>query len=450
MREWLVPPLSWPLSLSDRQLGLDLVEVEISGIRVDGDATHALAVLGRLNRLQVCTSDGGRVQLFNRPHCRAPSRPLTANIRTETKTHRGQKVAPVISGRLVASIGRLPTHRYEGSEECVNIKLELKLNVPRFIAAQSFRPPFSPSPPTAVQPFALAGRRQATVENEEVAFGTDGNILMGSQATYRYAAAHSSVVHLNDLISSILDTITGWLNDCIESRNNQVTCHPVFTLSKAEWYAEFWVRNPRGMVARFVPVLSRQCRVGNIFRRRLTGQVRTFGPHSEAMQIELAAGVKQTTYSKTSRRIRFELKYGRSCFRRLIGRRTRLTLEQLSSALDRLRGHAAGQLRRIFSALTSDTQPKREGMTRDELVLYIGSLSDDRWYAEEILHSLRNTGRVVSENGSILRSSITNLVKARVLRFVRHGVYTVTEDFEGALHELMTEPGAAMEPRLKP
>lgn len=142
------------------------------------------------------------------------------------------------------------------------------------------------------------------------------------------------------------------------------------------------------------------------------------------------------------------MKYGRQCYRRLFGRRSRLTEEQFVYALSKLREHAERELARIFKALTAGTRPPAEGASRDDLALCIGHFTDHLAFSEEILRSLRDTGRIVVENGSIMRPSLNALKEASVLRFVRHSVYTVTDEFEGALRELMSEPGAAQRRRV--
>ena len=178
-------------------------------------------------------------------------------------------------------------------------------------------------------------------------------------------------------------------------------------------------------------------------RRRLTGRVTRFGPHSHGVQVELARGIKQTTYAKTNRRVRFEMKYRRSCFPRLIGSRTRLSREALSTALQSLRRHALREFGRIFEEIDVETEMSPETPTSDDLLLCVGRFCERLEYSEEIIRSLRDNGNVVVENGSVLRPSIDNLREARVLRFLRHTVYTVTDEFEPALQELMSQSGAA-------
>lgn len=291
MKELVVPPLKWPLQLSPRQLCIDLVETTISGISIEGDASKCMDVLKRLNEMKVLTATGQSVALFNKPRPRGPQRPLTATIQTKRVKRNGTPIAPVLSGQLVATRGRLATHHFEGSRECVNIKLRLKLNVPRFISAQKIQLRRLGLRPRASQPFALAGAAAPMIENDEVAFGRDGNVVMGNPTKYRYTACKPATDHLKDLISSLLETITHWLRNHLPKGNNLDDCRPIFSLAKVEWYAEFHTHDPRRQVSRFIPILSRQGRVGNVYRRRLTGQIRTFGTHSYAMQIELANGV---------------------------------------------------------------------------------------------------------------------------------------------------------------
>lgn len=449
MRKVLVPELTWPLRLSEYQLALDLVEITIDGIRIEGETTLSMVSLEHLNELVVCAADGYTVPLFNRPRRRTGSRPLTANIRTETERRNGQLVGPIFSGRLVAFESTSISDNYIGLRECVKIRLNLQLNVSRFLSVQSFQENRFRNILRPLLPFALAGNRDVCIEGDEVSFGCDGNVIMGSGATYRYSASKQSSAHLIDLLNAITETISCWLRNRFKNGDNEVICHPQFSLSKAEWYAEFRTHDPRRHVTRFTPSLMRQGRVGNVFRRRLTGQVRTFGKHSHAIQIELAKGIKQTTYPKTNRRIRFEMKYGRSCFQRLFGRRTQLTERRLVNALTVLRTHATRELPKIFNALNAGVRPANDGPTRDDLVMCIGHFTEHLAFTEEIHRSLRDTGRVVVENGSVLRPSIDALRRVGVLRYVRHSVYTVTDEFEAALRSLMAEPGAAMENEMR-
>jgi len=410
MRDVLVPELVWPLHLSDRQLFLDKVEITITGLRVEGSSSQCMSVLGRLHELQVPVTGGRRTRLFNRPHRRFVRHPLTAKIRTSASDDSGSETPPVFGGRLVAREGRLPTHQYAGSQECVNISLELKLNVPRFIASQTFRRSPSARRQTAVRPFALGGSRGIVVEGDEVSFGCDGNVLMGGRELYSYAASKSPVSHLNDLLGAIVSEITVWLEERLDLNVNMVRSSPSFTLAGAEWYSEFRANDPRRQVTSMMPVLSRRGRLGNIFRRRLTGQVRTFGPHSYAMQIELANGIKQTTYSKTNRRIRFEVKFYRRYLSRIIGRRYRLSAQQLSEALHKLRQRTRRELHRLFDALSAGLEPANEGWSLEALLYQLAQRCQNSYCYEEIARSLRDTGRVVVENRSFLRPSIDALI----------------------------------------
>lgn len=443
MRDVLVPGLSWPLSLGPRQLFLDLVEVSVEGLRVHGNSTATMIALERLNTIDLQSASGGTVRLFNRPRSSRGTRPLTAAVRTQQDSVGGQKTAPVFSGRLVAKHVRLNEFLH-GSDEAVDIKLDLLLNIPRFVAAQVLDGTGMFNPITARQPLKLAGPREALQTDDETMFGGDGNVVMGDERVYAYAAFGGPTTHLNRLISEISETILAFLRDCPQIQNESVTFLPHFTLKKAEWFAEYMTFDPRRQVTYLMPFLSKQGRSGNVYKRKLTGQMRSFGPHSLAMQIDLAEGIKQTTYAKTNRRLRFEVKYSRKCFSRLVGRRTQLSRNQFSEALTQLGGHASRQLRKIFAELSNAIEPLDDHQTRDDLCMMIGLLSEDSHIAEEIIRSLRDTGRVTVRIGSELRPSVTRLCDACVLRFVRHSVYSVTAENEFALQELMMQPGAAM------
>ena len=457
MRELVVPDISWPLSLEPQQLSLDLVEITIRGIRVEGEAAKCWRVLQSLPKLRVPVSGGGTTPLFYRPHRRDPFSPLEAKVRRSTRRVNGLLVAPVFKGRLVARRERLPTHSYAGSQECVNISLELKLNVPRFLSKQSYRRticrgtgPVRDCMRTRMKrPVALAGPRSVVVHADEAEFGRDGNVLMGEAPVYQYAASKCFSLHCFDLINAIVEAISSWLRDRLNRRHNQLICSPSFSLAQVEWHAEFWTFSPRRQVNLFTPALLRQGKTCNIFRRRLTGQVRQYGPHSHAIQIALAKGISQTTYSKTSRRVRVEMKYKRACFRRLIGRRIALREEDLGRALETLRHHASRELQNVFDELLASVAPASDGPSRDDLVGIIAHFSQGMAFFEEIVRSLRDTGRVVVENGSSLRPTVDILRHVRVLSFVRHSVYTVTVEFEAALRELMSQPGAAMETQMR-
>lgn len=162
-----------------------------------------------------------------------------------------------------------------------------------------------------------------------------------------------------------------------------------------------------------------------------------FGKHSYAMQIELAHGIKQTTYSKTNRRVRFEVKYGRQSYRRLIGRSSRLTEGQLADALNTLREHAERQLSRIFAALTAGFQPSPQGSTRDDLVLCIGHFTEHLAFSEEIQRSLRD--RHVDDYYFGLKSEADGLVVLSKVREVLAG-------FELQLNDLKTRIYPSVEP----
>ncbi|MEP4805793.1 MAG: hypothetical protein ABJZ69_15395 [Hyphomicrobiales bacterium] len=143
------------------------------------------------------------------------------------------------------------------------------------------------------------------------------------------------------------------------------------------------------------------------------------------------------------------MKYKRACFRRLIGRHTALRADDLGRALETLRHHASRELQNIFDALVAAVAPASDGPSRDDLVGIIAHFSQGMAFFEEIIRSLRDTGRVIVENGSSLRPSVDILRQVRVLRFVRHSVYTVTDEFEAALRQLMSQPGAAMQTQMR-
>ncbi|WP_420325232.1 hypothetical protein [Mameliella sp.] len=421
---------------------LDLVEVSVEGLRVCGDTAPTMVALETLNTIRVLSANGS-VRLFNQPRRRRGTRPLTAKVRAEHVIVRGTKTAPVFSGRVVAKPVRLNEFLY-GSNEAVDIKLDLNLNVARFVAAQIFNGAGLFDPVAAQQPLKMAGPREAIQTDDETMFGGDGNVLMGDERVYAYASFGGPITHLNRLMNEIVGLVLTFLSDSPHIENDRIEFVPRFALNKAEWYVEFLTLDPRRQVKHLMPSLSRQGRSGNIYKRKLTGQVRTFGPHSLAMQIDLAEGIKQTTYAKTNRRIRFEVKYSRKCLGRLVGRRTQLSSSQFSDALDRLREYATRQLQQTFAELNKTVEPLGEQNTRDDLCIAIAFLSEDSHVAEEIIRSLRDIGRVTVRNGSELRPTITRLCNACVLRFVRHSVYSVTASYEFALRELMTQPGAAM------
>lgn len=381
--------------------------------------------------------------MFNNARRRSGNRPLTAKVRSAKDMVRGQQTAPVFSGQLVAK-PRRSNKFITGFDECVDIVLNLTLNVPRFIAAQAIEGTGDFTPISAVQPFRLAGSREALTSEIETAFGGDSNVLMGDERIFRYAFRGGALTHLYRLIDTILETIRNFLVHRIESRNSEISCAPIYTLKKAEWYAEYSTEDPRRQVNRLMPFLSRQSKAGNVFKRRLTGQVRSFGPNSIGFQIQLSEGIKQTTYSKTNRRIRFELKYSRTCFNRLFGRRSGLQRTQLTNALVALKNHAERELGRIFDALNPVRTNEVDEPQRDDLCMLVGLLSADSHVAEEILRSLRDTGRVTVPNGSELGRTVRNLKDAGILCFVRRSVYTTSGSFERALQELMAQPGAAM------
>lgn len=449
MREHLIPDLTWPVSLNSQQLSLDLVEVTVRGICVEGKASDSLRAIERLRELRVPVAGGGTTRLFNEPHKRYSTSPLVAQVNQSGSRVRGALVTPVFSGRLIAKEGRLLAHQHNGSQECVNITLVLNLNVPRFLASQSYSTGTVRSRPlprfSSNRTMSLAGHRGFKSDKYEVAFGKDGNVLLGPDQLYNYASSKCSVRHFFDLLNSVLGSITRWLQNCDHLRNNKVVSSPRLFLSRVEWHAEFATNDPRRELNRLAPTLLRQGQSGNIFRRRLSGQVRMFGPYSQAVQITLSKGIKMTAYAKASRRIRFEMKYWRGGLQGVIGRRTRPTPRDLAEKLHKLRQHARSALQVIFDELFRARRPESDGPSRDDLVARVARLSDSYCDSEEVVRSLRDSGRVIVENGAPMRRTINNLRSHGILRFIRHSVYTVTDEYEFALQQLMAQPGAAFE-----
>lgn len=449
MRERFLPPFTLPVPFSERQVSIDLVEIRVAGLSILGDAEYADRVLRRINELKVLASDGTKISLFNKPHRTLVGGQTQAKITTAGELHNERRLRPVFAGRLIASRRRDPTSTYCGSRDLTEISLSLKLNVARFLSAQRFRVFGEKRRVSAVRPLALAYSSNFQIEDDEVSFGNDGNVVMGSQLVYTYAVSGRPYSHFFNLLQSIVETIASWIEDRLDSAYNRLQRSVHYSLSHIEWYSEFGAHDPRRIVARLMPVLARLGKRGNVFRRRLNGQVKQFGPHSHGLQIELSAGKKQTTYCKTNRRIRFEVKYGRKSFHGIFGRRTGLNQDGLSLAIEKTRRNAIKELASIFRCVNRLSESMPDHKTRDDLCLVIGAHSESLGIAEEILRSLRQKGAITVENTSILRPSIDRLSSSEigVLRYVRHSVYTVTDEFELALRELMGQRGAEQAPR---
>jgi hypothetical protein len=442
MRNVFLPSFALPVPFNERQLSLDLVEVNIEGISIRGDHARAESSLRRLDELKVTASDREPIALFNKPHRTLQGNRLEATIAKGGEAAQGRTFLPVLSGKIVAVFSKDPTAIYLESRDITEVSLRLKLNLPRFLSAQSFVRVSRTQKIFARRPFALARCDGHQVEDDEVAFGRDYNIVMGDSRVYEYALLKSPTAHLQDLIAAIAETVSGWIEDCIDPAYNRLQKTLTYSLSSIEWYAEFSAHDPRRTVARLGPVLTRQGKKANVVRRRLTGQVKQFGPHSHGMQIELAVGKKMTTYSKTSRRVRFEEKFRRNSLYRIFGRRTCLSSDEFYKALEKTRLKAVKDLTSIFAALNRQVEEFSDEKTRDDLCLTIGAFTESLGCAEEIQRSLRQSGRVTAENGSILRPSIDRLIEVGVLHYVRHAVYTVTDEYEMALRDMMNQPGA--------
>lgn len=442
MRDLIVPELGWPLDYVEDRLCLDLVEIELACFQLEGDPVAAMVAMSSLHEMEVSTVDGRTVPLFNRPKRRRAGHPLKVGIRSAASG--SDRIAPILSGRLVAVETTSWSNDHIGLRPCVKVKVYAHFNVARFLAAQRYRR-FRTAPHVRPRmPFALAGSRHPQVYGDEVAFGGDGNVLMGSPALYAYAASKSSILHLIDLLTGFLSGVEQWVRERVSGSEVEIVSHPRFALKRVEYHIETHCLNPRARIREFFPSLLRQGQIGNVYKRMLTGQVRQFGPYSLGVQIQLLEGVKLTTYAKTNRRIRFEVKYSGLGISGRVGRRTDLMMAQLSDVLRDVRHHAWDQLQRILLEVVQSAMPLQEVYSPYDLCREIGVAADTSEVAEELFQSLCHTGRIVVPQNSILRSAVNNLTKSGVLRFTSYALYSVSDEYEFALRTLMKEHGVGL------
>jgi hypothetical protein len=407
--------------------------------------------LSELTNARVESKDGTRVQLFNRSRPQFRGGPPVLRVRTAGLKTGTQTISPIFSGSVKSRRCRLPTEPNRRRRYYSDVSLHLSLNVARYLSAQNVSL-FAERPLLCdVSDVALAGDRSIQEENDERSFGLDANVVMGSPATYRFALSKSPACHLIDLISTIREKITQNLQACIEGRNIRLEVGDEHSLTRVEWHVEFQTLDPRNEVTRLMPLLSRQCVKGNVYKKTLTGQIKIFGPSSQGLQIQLAEGKKVTTYAKTNLRLRMEIKYHRTGLSRVIGPRTRLSANELRRKLDLAGDRAQRDLSELMLGLTPDPPLTHKMPSRDHLVLLINEFSPNLLDSEEIMIQLRDRGRIAVERGSPLRAAVNALREQGVLRFVRYAVYGITDEFRPALNQLMSQDGAvfAIESRIR-
>lgn len=451
MREVFVPDFNIPLVLQYRQMSIDLVSLKIDGLRIVGDHVHGESAFASLARMSVRDRDGRAIRLFN-PCRRSGSqtregnrRPARIAVRKEVSVVEGIKIVPMFTGRLQTQRGRYPpANESHGSREYTDVTIYLEFNFARFLSGQSY---FRRSDGTVQMswPEAFAIEKSTPRHEGEVAFGNEGNLVIGADEIYEHALNFAPVRQFIRALDSLMGAIVEELRSYSLSRDIAIEYEPSYGIRRAEWYAEYSAHDPRRELNRIMPILSRVGVSGNVFRKQLTAKVFRFDPHSHAFQTQLKAGVRQTTYSKSNRRLRFEVKYSQKGVSSVFGRRSGLSDAGLRRALIELRDDASRELERVFGEINRVFDAIGNcRYNRDDLVLWIATFAESPSDADEIVFSLRDVGRVAVEPGSPLRGSIDRLARRHILRPVRRSVYSVTDNFQCALRQLMSQEDAAL------
>lgn len=354
---------------------------------------------------------------------------------------------PLFSGLLEAR----PQTGQATEERRWKLTARLALNPTRWLSHQRTSFGRQPSDALAEVPVRLF-EADEVLSFAEVELVGGNNVHIGTPRHLRLAAPErwmpSLERHLDAVLAFLRQTIQLAANEAggLELSFPEIKA----TVKEVEVHWEFWNERPLQIMRDLASRVSTLAASSSTAWWQLTAEAQQalsangsievgVADNSPRILLRTGKGTQLRIYAKTNKRVRFEVEF--KCADvpfEFIGKRSNLSFQELMLFISNLRGHAAGRLNPVLTALIPDASTVISQRHVHELFSSIFRAAKDTESASRIVEMLIATGRVVTREG--LSEDVLRLRSRGILEMgARQGqsrTYQVTAEYRDALERL--------------
>lgn len=332
---------------------MDLVNVGVGDWIISGSNEQIYEILLQVFDLQLMGTSGTSYPIFR------SSNPDPTKRRRYKFAQGGRGKAkhlrPTItfSGELIVS----PMRPIRNLESSVSLRLDLGLNVTRFIQAQRLRPTKNLSKIRSKDPKVLILETQEKWYAQEELLVSDNNLIIGSEPRFAYAVKKHAIEHTAEMLDAIIDAFTNHIQAAADLSGAEIRITDYCSLTKLEAYWEFSSDQPIHLSETVGSELNTLGNEAWTAHRILSPyQVQNKGM-SKKHQFEVRRGQWVRIYPKTTGRVRLEFISNPLGMPHAIGSHTSTQPSSLISWLNRCVDLAAGEVNSALEHVNASLSP---------------------------------------------------------------------------------------------
>ncbi len=445
-RERLVPKIGPRTRVSPDNAMIDRFELRVDGWQAEGTRPELATRFGNLSAWQVETASGDLSNIFQDAELSADRSRYYLIFRKSGRGPNRNVVHPLISGQVVVQILSAATSSLETVSRCV-FHIDGSWNLTRFLQAHEFPRKTKLHRPQAASVFPFVIEPKPDWWRWEMPLVADDNIIIGKGSRFAFALSQPVEEHLRTYVGGTLGLFVQQLIACDvlpaelpEDTPDNIYDPREYALGDIEFYWEFDHEAPIAFVDTLTHYLPRVAKRMRVTRKHLDQIGAEVSEQSQSATIYLTRKRQVKVYAKTNRRVRFEVTFPDGYRSKNHRRSTFGTLEELVTAVSRLKIEAADTLNDVLANLWNWVDPHNLDATPDQLRAAIVAAAEDPFVATAIIYNLAKHGRIALKKGDPLRPTVRRLAKLSrpVLRTLStdRDIYVVERRFEYARRNL--------------
>ncbi|MCD1628186.1 hypothetical protein K7H22_19550 [Seohaeicola saemankumensis] len=435
-RDAFVRRLLPDLEISGENAFIDRIQLDVGNWALVGEEDQVLDALSQLREIEVYSSDGEPVSLFNSRVLQRVSDARDLRFRTTTDSDALNRTSPLLAGRINTASWRSQTVSRRPNE-VARLVFETHLNLTRFVQAQQLKRITHLARPALATDYVLAIRPEDEWYADELPLRPATNIIIGPNKKYAFALRHPRTQQARTYFTLALGTLSRALEISFAGTGASYEYLPHLNLREIEFYWEFDSDNPVEWVLSMTEVVAQHgVRYGEVMYETQRSSIETQN-QSPCLRIGLTRDIDIKIYAKTTRRVRFEVTLSGAAIYNHGGRRTHTTVEGVVGLIPALANEAASRIRPLLQSIAADPPPPGS-FTALNLMHLITRASSDPHAAEAIIASLVTFGRVSPYRNDPILNAVHMLRDQGVLRNLgaRSRIYIVTDAYRDALANL--------------
>jgi len=395
---------------------VDRAEIVIGDWALIGDARAVQRMINALPEITATTRDGEVVRAFGHVQQSRDGTVLDVQVSTGSRGNVTYTTRPVFKGNIRHAFGPDRVGQTIRGER-VRVGLEGKLNLNHFLMAQNIPQFFGLRRTQTIAPFATAISEAYAQYGDEYCLTDETNVLIGSNALYRYVLHKPVEAHLIDYITVVQSFLGQELQSVGNSYGVRVVHAPYYSIRALEFVWEFSHDHPIRLVENLELPMRAIGPQSTRHRALVRGEAVRVLQDSFAIHSEMSSGCLMTLYAKTNKRVRFEVRMNDYAVGRALSEgRTSRGLSQLSNMFSELRSWATDRFREALVDLERIHAPSPSEKTPIDFCTEVATILNDKSVTLSILETMRNRGSLASPFTSPMKAAAETLLREHVLR----------------------------------